>query len=77
MKVQSVYDSIADFFASMNPQKILELKPTPENQLRLEKLIEKEKDHDLTKEEKDELDHYIVLERLLSLAKTHAAVKLS
>jgi hypothetical protein len=38
----------------------------------LEVLIEKSKDNILSKSEKDELDHYIVLERLIRLAKIRA-----
>lgn len=43
----------------------------------LEELIEQEKDGLLTASEKDELDHYLVLERLIRLAKAHARLKLS
>ena len=38
-------------------------------QARLESLIEKSKNNNLDKREKDELDHFIVLERLIRLAK--------
>lgn len=44
---------------------------------RLEELIEKEKMRGLTAAEKDELDHYIVLERLIRLAKARALYRLS
>lgn len=72
MTALSVYDSVADFIAAMNPQKVLELKAAPEMQQRLEELIEQEKTSGLNAEEKDELDHYIVLERLIRLAKARA-----
>jgi hypothetical protein len=72
MTIFSVYDSVADFIATLNPEKVLELKATPEMQQRLEKLVEQEKSSSLSKEEKDELDHYIVLERLIRLAKARA-----
>ena len=77
MTIPSIYNSIADFIASMNPRKILELKPSPEMQERLELLIAKEKQMPLSKEEKDELDHYIVLERLIRLIKANALLRLS
>jgi hypothetical protein len=57
MTIFSVYDSVADFIATLNPEKVLELKATPEMQQRLEKLVEQEKSSSLSKEEKDELDH--------------------
>lgn len=77
MKVQNVYDEVADFIANMNPSKILELKASPSAQERLTDLIEKEKESELTYEEKDELDHYLVLERLIRLAKAHARQRLA
>ena len=72
MTAFSVYESVADFIAAMNPKKVLELKATPEMQQRLEELIDQEKTSGLSTEEKDELDHYIVLERLIRLAKARA-----
>ena len=77
MTVQAVYDHIADFIASMDPKKMLELKALPGMSIRLEDLIDKEKDGNLTPEEKDELDHYMVLERLIRLAKAHARLRLT
>ncbi len=67
--IYSVYDQIAELLASLEPKKILALKASPEVQARLEILIEKSNNQDITKQEKDELDHYIVLERLMRLAK--------
>ena len=72
MTVQQTYNTIADFIASMNPSKVLELKASTEMQNRLESLISKEKSSGLSAFEKDELDHYIVLERLIRLAKIRA-----
>lgn len=77
MTAQFAYDYVADFIASLNPAKILELRAPSEMQSRLEHLIEKEKMEGLNPEEKDELDHYIVLERLIRLAKTRAQLRLS
>jgi hypothetical protein len=77
MTASSVYDSVADFIASMNPEKVLELRADPEMQDRLEELIEKEKMTGLSADEKEELDHYIVLERLIRLAKARAHYRLS
>jgi hypothetical protein len=76
MTVQTVYDHVADFIANMNPSKVLELSAPPAAQQRLEDLIAKEKESSLTPTEKDELDHYLVLERLIRLAKTHARLRL-
>ncbi|MDZ7896863.1 MAG: hypothetical protein U5N85_02385 [Arcicella sp.] len=76
MQVQNVYDDVADFIANMNPQKILELRASEQSKERLVFLTEKEKESSLSYEEKDELDHYLVLERLIRLAKAHARQRL-
>jgi hypothetical protein len=77
MAVQTVYDHVADFIAELNPAKLLQLRATENDRKRLEELIEKEKDGILTFSEKDELDHYLVLERLIRLAKAHARQRLA
>jgi len=77
MTASSVYDSVADFIVSMNPEKVLALRADPDMQDRLEELMEKEKMTGLSDEEKEELDHYIVLERLIRLAKAHALNRLA
>jgi hypothetical protein len=77
MTVQHTYDHVANFLATMNPQKILELKAPQEMSSRLEFLLRKEKEKGLSHEEKDELDHYIVLERLIRLSKAHARIQLN
>ena len=77
MQVQNVYDDVADFIANMNPQKILELRASEQSKERLVFLTEKEKESSLSYEEKDELDHYIVLERLIRLAKIRSCKKVS
>lgn len=77
MTVQTVYDHVADFIADMNPSKLLELRATDVASERLTTLIEQEKESGLTPAEKDELDHYLVLERLIRLAKAHARQRLA
>jgi phosphate uptake regulator len=77
MTVQTMYDHIADAIAAMNPEKVLELHAPQAATDRLYALIHKEKTTSLTPSEKDELDHYLVLERLIRLAKTHARLRLA
>jgi hypothetical protein len=77
MTVETVYDQVADFIASMNPAKVLELRAPQAASERLTDLIDKEKTTTLTPSEKDELDHYLVLERLIRLAKAHARLRLA
>lgn len=75
MTAQKVYDHIADFIAGLDPKRVLELKAPESMRIRLEELITKEKEGILLEGEKDELDHYLVLERLIRLAKAHARMR--
>lgn len=72
MTIYSVYDQIADLIASLPPSKVLALNPPQEVTHRFEQLVEKSKNNELDSAEKDELDHFIVLERLIRLAKIRA-----
>ncbi|MVM28597.1 hypothetical protein GO755_01040 [Spirosoma sp. HMF4905] len=72
MTIYSVYDQVADLLATLDPAKVLSMKASADMQIRFEELAEKSADDKLTKAEKDELDHYIVLERLMRLAKIRA-----
>jgi predicted house-cleaning noncanonical NTP pyrophosphatase (MazG superfamily) len=69
MVVYNVYDQIAELIANLNPTKVMGLKADKELQNRFENLVRKSKESQLDIQEKDELDHYIVLERLIRLAK--------
>jgi len=77
MTAHTVYDHVADYIARMNPQLVLELKAPEAMSIRLEDLIDQEKEGTLSPEEKDELDHYIVLERLIRLSKAHARLRIA
>jgi len=77
MTIYSVYDQIADLIATLPPAKVLALRPTQEVANRFVFLAEKSKDSLLDPTEKDELDHFIVLERLIRLAKIRAQGYLS
>ena len=66
---EKLADQIAELIATLDPTKVLALKATNEMQSRLEDLVEKSKSGEIDRREKDELDHYIVLERLIRLAK--------
>lgn len=75
MTIYSAYDEIAELLSSAEPTKLANLRASVEMQARLEFLIEKSKESELSKSEKDELDHYIVLERLVRLAKIRARAR--
>jgi hypothetical protein len=71
------YEEVAEFLAKLDPEKLLELKPSAEVQDRVEELIEKKKESGLTPDEQYELDRYLALEYLISLAKARARIHLA
>jgi hypothetical protein len=67
------YFEIIEFIAAgTTTESVASFRPSPEAQQRVEELIEREKDSDLSPEEKSELDHYIELEHILRMAKARA-----
>jgi hypothetical protein len=71
----SLYDEIADFLATAAPAKILAFKPSAATQERLEFLIWRKKEGNLSDQEASELLHYLMLEHILRLAKARAAIQ--
>lgn len=72
MIIYSVYDQVATLLATVDSAKVSAVKATGEMQERFSFLAEKAKEDTLSRQEKDELDHYVVLERLVRLAKLRA-----
>jgi hypothetical protein len=72
MVAQTVYDEVADFMASMNPEKVIAFKPSKSNQNRLDFLLDKQKEISLSDAERNELEHYLILNRIIGLAKARA-----
>jgi hypothetical protein len=70
--VQTVYDEVANFMATMNPEKVIAFKPSEANQNRFDVLLDKQKQNKLTTEEKSEIEHYLMLNRIIGLAKAQA-----
>ncbi len=75
MTIYNAYDEVADLLSRSEPTGVLGLHASEEMQQRLEFSIEKSKESNLDKAEKDELDPYIVLERLIRLAKIRARAR--
>ena len=72
MMTQSVYNEVAEFMASMNPAMVIAFKPSSVNQTRFDFLLDKQKDSGLSKDEKSEIEHYFILNRIIGLAKAQA-----
>jgi GTP-dependent phosphoenolpyruvate carboxykinase len=68
----SIYDEISSFIANMNPEKVVAFKPSSANQDRLDSLLDKQKKTVLSMEEKTELEHYLIINRIVGLAKARA-----
>jgi hypothetical protein len=68
----SAFEEVAELLSSAGANRLSALRASVDVQQRMEVLIHKSKEESLTATEKDELDHYIVLERLVRLAKIHA-----
>jgi hypothetical protein len=75
MTIYSVYDQVAELLAKLDPTKVMALKASSEMNERFENLAQKYKNEQISVKEKDELDHYIVLERLMRLAKIRAVLQ--
>jgi GTP-dependent phosphoenolpyruvate carboxykinase len=58
--------------AGTGPRRVINFQPSEEVRERIADLIYREKTTSLSLEEKAELDHYLQLEHLMRLAKTHA-----
>jgi hypothetical protein len=77
MTIYNIYDQVADLIASLPADKIMALQANKDMQNRFNYLVDKVKSGQIDSHEKDELDHFIVLERLIRLAKIRAQQPLS
>lgn len=76
MNVVEVFGDVAEIFAKMNPEKIVELKAPKLMSDRVEELIRKKKTDKITIEETVELERYLSLDLLINLAKARAKLLL-
>lgn len=68
------YEEMIDFIAAgTTPESLLNFQPSEVVKERVEDLIFREKTGNLSTDEKTELDHYLMLEYLLRLAKVKAS----
>lgn len=73
MNTTKAYEEVADFIAAgTTPQNVIEFRPSEAAQARVDELLAREKDGDLSPAEKSELDQYLQLEHLMRLAKARA-----
>lgn len=67
-----VFDEIIEFIAKANPKEVVGFFISPEAQERVEWLVSKKKEGNLTPDENNELEYYLVLEHIMRLAKARA-----
>jgi len=78
MVVQSnVYDELAEFLASLAPEKVLAFQPSEKKQQRLSELLALQQARSLTIAERLEMEHFFTLERIIRVAKAHALTLLA
>ena len=72
------YNEATDFLAAgMTPQELLAFRPSIEASRRFEELVAKEKNEGLLPNEADDLERMMEIERVLSLVKAKARLRLS
>ena len=67
------YHEIIDFIAAgTTPEQVINFRPSPQTQKKVEELVDKEREQRASAEEKAELDHFMELEHILRMAKAKA-----
>jgi len=75
---ESIFSEVADFIVSQPTlEAIAAYQASPAAQSRVERLLEKDREEGLKPEERDEMDKYLALSHLMTLAKAKARLKLA
>jgi hypothetical protein len=78
MNTVRAYDEVIDFIASgTTPQNVIDFHPSERTQDRVDELLLKSKNGEISASERSELDHYLQLEHLMRMAKARARDLLS
>lgn len=70
--INNIYDELASILAQLDSDSIMKLRASEKTQQRFDYLLDKHKIGEITREEKEELDHFLVLDRLVRMAKIRA-----
>jgi len=65
-------EEVANFIAEADPAKVIAFRPSHETKKRVSELIEREKNDQISADERSELDYYMQLEHLMRMAKIFA-----
>ncbi|MEI6882782.1 MAG: hypothetical protein WCK82_15790 [Bacteroidota bacterium] len=72
MTVTQAFDGVAEMLAQLDPAKVVGLYAAPEMSIEVESLVHKKKEGIITFEETLQLERYLALDMLISLAKARA-----
>lgn len=72
LKKTSVFDEISTFIAGIDPEKVINFTPSAASQQRLDVLLDKQKESPLPADEKSEVEQYLIINRIVGLAKARA-----
>ncbi|MBX3290949.1 MAG: hypothetical protein KF855_16685 [Acidobacteria bacterium] len=73
MDTLTAYQEVVDFIAAgTTPRNVVDFRPSDESQERVSDLLFREKNGEITPDERSELDHYMQIEHLIRLAKAKA-----
>ncbi len=72
MVAYNIYDDVIELLAKLPPQLLLEFHPSEKAQARLEFLLDKKSENQLSQSEFDELEKFFVLEHIVRMAKANA-----
>lgn len=67
-----VYEEMVEFIAPLGPEAVLHFEPSMEARRRVEDLLHRQREGQLSPDEREELEHYMILEHLFRLAKARA-----
>lgn len=73
----NIYDELAELLASMDSDKVLKFHASKAAQLRMEELLQRNKEGKLSAAEEQELERYITVEHIVRLAKARARQRLA
>jgi hypothetical protein len=71
------YEQVLEFLASgPSSQEIVAYRPSKAAQTRFSRLLDANRERPLSAQEEEELDHYVAMDRMLSLLKAKAASRM-
>ncbi len=77
VKTKKVYDEVIDFIAGgTTPESVIAFQLSETSKERLQDLIEGTKTEGLSPEEREELETFLVLEHIMTLAKAKARIQI-